>query len=100
MSELFSIETHLARERDHVSGARPDEPSSADLSAIEREWPPIAAELELLDAQLLLTTGGGQASGLDPRRVRRAARRLLAIRRTASGERRPPLASPDLGDAA
>jgi hypothetical protein len=73
-------------------------PTPNDLQAIEAEWPVIAAELELLDAQLLLIMAGGQASGLDRRRVRRAARRLLAIRRGAS-ERRSP-ASPDFGGAA
>jgi hypothetical protein len=85
--------------RNHRADPLDAGPTPIDLQAIEAEWPVIAAELELLDAQLLLIIAGGHASTLDRRRVRRAARRLLAIRRAAAGERRSP-ASPDLGGAA
>ena len=56
-------------------------PSPRDLSAIEAEWPLIAAELEVLDAQIACVTLGGQVSELDVRRVRRAQRRVLEVSR-------------------
>jgi hypothetical protein len=85
--------------RNHRADPLDAGPTPTDLQAIEAEWPVIAAELELLDAQLLVITAGGHASNLDRRRVRRAERRLLSVRRAAAGERRSP-ASPDLGGAA
>lgn len=56
-------------------------PSPADLAAIEREWPLIAAELDLLDAEISYINAGPAASPLDRRRVRRAERRVLEIGR-------------------
>ena len=38
----------------HLSAVASEEPSSADLAGIETEWPLIAAELDLLDAQIAL----------------------------------------------
>ncbi|MFD4144346.1 DUF6284 family protein [Streptomyces sp. NPDC058572] len=55
------------------------EPTAAELDAIEREMPVIAAELELLDAQI--ATLDRAPSPLDVRRVRRARRRVLVVRR-------------------
>lgn len=54
-----------------------DEPTSADLAAIEREWPLIEAELELLDAEILILTAVGGPTALDWRRLRRAEARVL-----------------------
>ncbi|MGW4678784.1 DUF6284 family protein [Micromonospora taraxaci] len=51
-------------------------PSAADLAEIEREWPLIEAELQLLDVQLALLDVKGNP--VDWRRLRRAARRVLA----------------------
>jgi hypothetical protein len=57
-----------------------EEPTDADLDAIEREWPVIEAELELLDAEIAVLVAGALVSSLDRRRVRRAIRRLLVAR--------------------
>ncbi|GHG82800.1 DUF6284 family protein [Streptomyces griseocarneus] len=53
-------------------------PSAAELDAIEREMPLIIAELELLDAQIAVLDR--VPSELDARRLRRALRRVLAVR--------------------
>lgn len=54
------------------------EPTAADLAAIESEWPLIAAELDLLDAEitLLYAEDRGGPSEFDWRRLRRAAARV------------------------
>jgi hypothetical protein len=51
------------------------EPTTADLAAIEAEWPVIEAELAVLDAQISALVA---PSPLDTRRIRRARHRLLA----------------------
>ena len=56
-----------------------EDPSAAELAEIEQEWPLIAAELDLLDAQIAYINAGPYASVLDRRRVRRAERRVLAV---------------------
>jgi hypothetical protein len=61
-----------------------DEPSAADLAAIEAEWPVVEAELGVLDAEIAVLTHDGGPSPLDWRRLRRARRRLLA---TVTGQR-------------
>ncbi|MFU8875889.1 DUF6284 family protein [Micromonospora sp. SL4-19] len=55
------------------------EPTAADLAAIDREWPLIAAELDLLDAEIamLYAEDHGGPTDLDRRRVRRAATRVI-----------------------
>ncbi|MFG1818804.1 DUF6284 family protein [Kribbella sp. NPDC049174] len=65
----------------HLSAVGGQEPSAADLAGIESEWPLIAAELDLLDAQIACVNAGPYASVLDRRRVRRAERRVLVVRR-------------------
>lgn len=65
----------------HLSAVVSEEPSAADLAAIEQEWPLIAAELDLLDAQIAFINAGPYASELETRRIRRAKRRVLAIGR-------------------
>lgn len=65
----------------HLSVVAGEEPSAAELAAIEHEWPLIAAELDLLDAQIALINAGPYASTLETRRVRRAERRVLEIGR-------------------
>ena len=63
------------------------EPTTADLAAIEAEWPLIAAELDLLDAEitLLYAEDHGGPTELDWRRVRRAEARVTrAATETAS----------------
>lgn len=54
------------------------EPTPAELTAIEAEWPLIEAELALLDAQLAVLNAAGGPSPLEWRRLRRASRRVLA----------------------
>jgi hypothetical protein len=58
------------------------EPSAADLEAIEQEWPLIAAEIDLLDAQIVVMVGPSTPTDLDRQRVRRAQRRVLREART------------------
>ncbi|MFU8855035.1 DUF6284 family protein [Micromonospora sp. SL1-18] len=60
------------------------EPTAADLAAIDREWPLIAAELDLLDAEItmLYAEDHGGPTALDWRRLRRAEARVT---RAAAG---------------
>ncbi|WP_435587146.1 DUF6284 family protein [Micromonospora aurantiaca (nom. illeg.)] len=54
------------------------EPTAADLAAIESEWPLIAAELDVLDAEItmLYAEDHGGPTVLDWRRLRRAEARV------------------------
>ena len=54
------------------------EPTVADLAAIESEWPLIAAELDVLDAEItmLYAEDHGGPTVLDWRRLRRAEARV------------------------
>ncbi|SCL21382.1 hypothetical protein GA0070616_2285 [Micromonospora nigra] len=54
------------------------EPTAADLAAIEAEWPLIAAELDVLDAEIILlyAEDHGGPTVLDWRRLRRAESRV------------------------
>lgn len=65
----------------HLPVVDSEGPSAAELAEIEQEWPLIAAELDLLDAEISYITAGPAASVLDRRRVRRAQRRVLAAGR-------------------
>lgn len=60
------------RDLDDLAG-----PSDVELVAIELEWPLIAAELDLLDAEIRVLTAAGGPSELDWRRLRRAEHRRL-----------------------
>ncbi|MEU8046698.1 DUF6284 family protein [Micromonospora echinofusca] len=54
------------------------EPTAADLAAIDTEWPLIAAELDVLDAEITLiyAEDHGGPTALDWRRLRRAEARV------------------------
>ncbi|KMS70259.1 hypothetical protein ACZ91_66175 [Streptomyces regensis] len=54
------------------------EPTDAELDAIEREMPLILADVDLLDAQIIILDR--TPSELDTRRIRRARRRVLTER--------------------
>jgi Family of unknown function (DUF6284) len=56
-------------------------PTHAELRAIELEWPLIAAEMDLTDAEIRLLTAPGGPSELDWQRVRSAERRMLGTLR-------------------
>ena len=58
-----------------------DEPSPGALAAIEAEWPLIAAELAVLDAEIALINAAdhGGPSPLDWRRLRRAEARVTRV---------------------
>ncbi len=58
-----------------------DGPTSADLAAIEAEWPLIEAELSVLDAEITLINAAdhGGPSPLDWRRLRRAEARVIRV---------------------
>lgn len=70
----------------HLQAADRDEPTPADLAEIEREDDVIAAELDLLGAEIAFITAGPAVSVLDRRRVRRAERRVLRARRELAAE--------------
>jgi hypothetical protein len=57
------------------------EPTPEDLAAIEAEWPLIAAELDVLDAEITIINSAdrGGPSPLDWRRLRRAEARVTRI---------------------
>ncbi|MFM9369053.1 DUF6284 family protein [Streptomyces sp. Da 82-17] len=55
-----------------------EEPSAAELDAIESEMPVIRAEVELLDVQISVLDRPRTA--FDERRLRRAANKVLAAR--------------------
>ncbi|MFH9215926.1 DUF6284 family protein [Streptomyces globisporus] len=63
------------------------EPSHAELDAIDRELPVILADVVLLDAQIM--TIDRTPTELDQRRIRRAARRVLAARRALANTETP-----------
>lgn len=65
----------------HLSSVSDEGPSEADLAKIDREWPLIAADLDVLNAQIAQLNAGPFASDLDWRRLRRAERRVLAVQR-------------------
>ncbi|WP_371405251.1 DUF6284 family protein [Kribbella sp. NBC_00662] len=71
-----------------------DEPTAAELAAIEQEMPLIEAELDLLTAQIAVISAGPDASVLDTRRVRRAERRVLDVTRRIANR------TPETEDAA
>jgi hypothetical protein len=60
---------------------RINEPSAAELDAIEAEWPLIAAELDVLDAEIALINAAyhGGPTSLDWRRLRRAETRVTRV---------------------
>ena len=56
-------------------------PSSAELAALTTEWPLIAAELDLLDAEIaeINAADHGGPTPLDWRRLRRAEARVTRV---------------------
>jgi hypothetical protein len=52
------------------------EPTASDLQEIEAEWPLIAAELAVVDAEIAAARAGDEMTELDRRRMRRATARL------------------------
>jgi Family of unknown function (DUF6284) len=53
-----------------------DGPSPEDLTAIDAEWPLIAAEIDLVGAEIRVLTAPHGPDALDWRRLRRAERRV------------------------
>lgn len=70
----------------HLSAVSDEEPTQAELAAIEQEWPLIAAELELLEAEISPIVAGQAPTVLDRRRIRRAQRRVLAAGRALGAD--------------
>ncbi|RZU51906.1 hypothetical protein EV385_3742 [Krasilnikovia cinnamomea] len=58
-----------------------DEPTRADLAAIEDEWPLIEAELDLVNAEIahIYAADRGGPTELDWRRLRRAEARVTRV---------------------
>jgi len=58
-----------------------DEPSASELDAIEAEWPLIAADLDVLDAEIAIINAAdrGGPTVLDWRRLRRAEARVTGV---------------------
>ncbi|UQU67540.1 DUF6284 family protein [Couchioplanes caeruleus] len=65
----------------------PIEPAPGDLSAIEAEWPLIAAEIDVVDAEIVLINAADQGgpSPLDWRRLRRAEARVTRVAAELAG---------------
>ncbi|MEV0942457.1 DUF6284 family protein [Micromonospora wenchangensis] len=63
------------------------DPTPVDLAAIDAEWPLIAAELDVLDAEISLfyADDRGGPSPLDWRRLRRAESRVTRVAAEAAG---------------
>ena len=57
-------------------GFRDREPSAKELAAIDAEWPLIAAELDVVDAEAALVRAPGD---LTARRLAKAKRQLQAV---------------------
>ncbi|MFC7478757.1 DUF6284 family protein [Luedemannella flava] len=53
-----------------------DGPTSADLAAIEREWPLIEAEMDLVAAEITVLCSDRPLTEMDWRRLRRAEQRV------------------------
>ncbi|WP_327008115.1 DUF6284 family protein [Dactylosporangium sp. NBC_01737] len=49
-----------------------DDPTPAELAAIEDEWPLIEAEMDLLDVQVSILAGHGRVDDLEAQRLRNA----------------------------
>ena len=66
------------------------EPTADDLAAIEDEWPRIAAEIDLVDAEIAYINAAdhGGPTVLDWRRLRRAEARVTRV--AAELAARPP----------
>ena len=62
-------------------------PSSADLAAIEAEWPRIEADLAELDAEIraIYAAGHGGPTALDWRRMRRSEGQVTRMATRAAG---------------
>ena len=58
-----------------------DEPSASELDAIEAEWPLIAADLDVLDAEIAIINAAdhGGPTVLDWRRLRRAEAHVTRV---------------------
>lgn len=65
------------------------EPTGAELAAIETEWPLIAAELDVVDAMVRLARSGGSPTELYWQALRRAEHRVLTVARDLADRRRP-----------
>lgn len=76
---------HTGSQSDDSERDWPEGPTDAELDAIEEEWPEIAADLAVLDAQIELMAAGLWIGPGHHRRMRRATRRLLALRTEMTG---------------
>jgi hypothetical protein len=64
------------------------EPTAAELAAIESELPAILADVDLLDARLMVLDR--TPTEVDTRRIRRAHNRLMVARRHLANARELP----------
>ncbi len=67
--------------RKRLANTEPTEPTAAELAAIEAEWPLIAAEMDVLDAEitLLYAADRGGPTSMDWRRLRRAEAKVTKV---------------------
>ncbi|MEV5597585.1 DUF6284 family protein [Streptomyces sp. NPDC052496] len=74
---------------DHAMAAdlAAQEPTAADLAAIDAEMPVLVAEVELLDAQIAALDT--PLTEVTARRIRRARRKLLAARLALANQSEP-----------
>lgn len=64
-------------------GCRDREPSANELAAIDAEWPLIAAELDVVDAEVALVRAPGDLTARRLAKAKRQLRALLVARRDA-----------------
>lgn len=72
---VLNVRNHLNDQEGRPMNS--DGPTPADLAEIEREWPLIEAELELLDVQLSILNGAGRVDDLVVRRLRHARQAVI-----------------------
>ena len=67
----------MAHERELTESDLGEEPTAADLDAIEEEMPLIEAGMRLLDAEIVILLADPEPTALDWRRMRRAEALVL-----------------------
>ncbi len=65
------------------------EPTARELAAIEREWPLIAADLAVLDAEITILAVDGEVTDLAWRRLAHAHTQARTARPLPAASRRP-----------
>jgi hypothetical protein len=81
----------MAHDRELTESDLAEEPTAADLAAIEEEMPLIEAEMRLLDAEILILLAHPKPTPLDWSRMRRAEALVLREMEKLSHRPAPPV---------